>query len=122
MKHCAWMLLSVALPQLAAAQQPEPTLTAMELTGRNLFVQHCGVCHVKMQVTTGGQRGPVLSKASLGGQEDVMREFISNGTPNMPGFKYTFQPDEIAAIVAYLKTVPVPPPATAPAATAPAAH
>jgi len=117
------MLLSLAaLPQPAAAQQTGPALGARELTGRNLFVQHCGVCHVKMQVTTGGQRGPVLSKASLGGQEDVMRELISNGTPNMPGFKYTFQADEIAAIVAYLKTVPVPPPAAARAAPAPAAN
>ena len=108
MRCRAWMLLWLAAwPQLAAAQQPEPVLTGKELTGRNLFVQHCGVCHVKMQVTTGGQRGPVLSKASLGGQDDAMRAFISNGTPNMPGFKYTFQPDEIDAIVAYLKTVPV---------------
>ena len=105
-------------PQMAAAQQAEPALNAKELTGRNLFAQHCGVCHVKMQVTTGGQYGPVLSKASLGGQEDVMREFISNGTPNMPGFKYNFEPEQIDAIVAYLKTVPVPAPA-APAAPAP---
>src|SRR4051812_7070720 len=109
MKCSALMILPLALwPQLAAAQQPEAALGAKELTGRNLFVQHCGVCHVKMMLTTAGQYGPVLSKASLGGQEDVMRELISNGTPRMPGFKYNFQPDQIDAIVAYLKTVPVP--------------
>ena len=33
----------------------------------------------------------------------------------MPGFKYTFTQDQIAAIAAYLKTVP-PPAAAAPAA------
>jgi len=37
-----------------------------------------------------------------------MREFISNGTPNMPGFKYHFRPDQIDAIVAYVKTLPAP--------------
>jgi mono/diheme cytochrome c family protein len=38
-----------------------------------------------------------------------MREVISNGTPNMPGFKYHFAPDQIDAIVSYLKTLPAPP-------------
>jgi mono/diheme cytochrome c family protein len=46
-----------------------------------------------------------------------MRDVIANGTPRMPGFKYQFEPTQIAAIVAYLMTVPAPPPATpAPAA------
>ena len=35
-----------------------------------------------------------------------MRELISNGTLNMPGFKYHFSSDQIDAIVAYLRTVP----------------
>ena len=43
---------------------------------------------------------------SAGGREDGLRDFISNGTPRMPGFKYTYNPDQIAAIVAYLKTMP----------------
>jgi mono/diheme cytochrome c family protein len=124
MTRSAWMLLLplAAWPQLAVAQQAGPTLNDKELQGRNLFAQHCIVCHVKIQLGPGGQYGPILSKASLGGMEDVMREFISGGTPNMPGFKYTFKPEQIDAIVAYLKTVPVPPPAGAPAAPAPAPH
>ena len=39
-----------------------------------------------------------------------MREVISNGTPNMPGFKYHFDPDQIDAIVSYVKMLPAPPP------------
>ena len=35
-----------------------------------------------------------------------MRDVISNGTPNMPGFKYHFEPDQIDAIIAYLKALP----------------
>jgi mono/diheme cytochrome c family protein len=50
----------------------------------------------------------VLSKQSLGGEEHALHDFIANGTPRMPGFKYFFAPAQIDAIVAYLKTVPAP--------------
>jgi mono/diheme cytochrome c family protein len=39
-----------------------------------------------------------------------MREVIGNGTPRMPGFKHHFEPPQIDAIVAYLKTIPAPAP------------
>jgi mono/diheme cytochrome c family protein len=120
MQRMAWSvlitLLALAALPLVAIAQPEQPLNDKQLLGRNLFAQSCVVCHMKVQLTTLGHYGPVLSKMSLGGQEDVMRELISNGTPNMPGFKYHFRPDQIDAIVAYLKTLPVP----APAAAAPA--
>jgi len=117
MKRSAWIALMAlaAFPQGATAQQAEQPLTDKQLLGRNLFAQSCVVCHVKVQLTSFGHYGPPLSKMSLGGQDDVMRDFIGNGTPNMPGFKYHFRPEQIDAIVAYLKTLPVP----APAAPAP---
>jgi mono/diheme cytochrome c family protein len=93
----------------AAAAQPFPAadaLTPQQLQGRNLFNQSCMVCHVKLQITSPAKYGPDLSKNALGGQEAVMREVISNGTPNMPGFKYHFEPAQIDAIVAYLKALP----------------
>jgi mono/diheme cytochrome c family protein len=77
-------------------------------------VQSCGVCHLKPQLGA-PQYAPVLSKASVGGQETVMRQVIANGTPRMPGFKFHFDQTQIAAIAAYLKTV------AAPQAEAPAA-
>ena len=80
-------------------------LNATEQLGRQLFVQSCAVCHLKQQLGA-ATYGPPLSKASLGGQDDVMREVIANGTPRMPGFKYHFEPAQIDAIVRYLKTVP----------------
>jgi mono/diheme cytochrome c family protein len=46
-----------------------------------------------------------------------MRQVIMDGTPRMPGFKVKFSSSQIDAIIAYLKTVPAPPPA-APAAPA----
>jgi mono/diheme cytochrome c family protein len=106
-----WLVLSAGAQ--TAAAQPFPAsdaLTPQQLQGRNLFNQSCMVCHVKLQITSPAKYGPDLSKNVLGGQEAVMREVISNGTPNMPGFKYHFEPDQIDAIVAYLKALPGPAP------------
>jgi mono/diheme cytochrome c family protein len=70
-----------------------------------LFEQSCGVCHTRPTLVS-GMFGPELSKESAGGNEAAMREFITNGTPRMPGFKYTYSSEQIAAIAAYLKTMP----------------
>jgi len=114
------MLVGAVWPLPAAAQTAiaDQALAATQLTGRNLFTQHCVVCHVKTLITAVRTYGPALSKESLGGQDDVLRELIGNGTPNMPGFKYSLEPGEIGSIIAYLKTLPTQPPA-APANPAP---
>jgi mono/diheme cytochrome c family protein len=107
-------LLMLALPHGASAQPAEAgiPLNDTQKLGQRLFYQSCVVCHTKPQITS-GQYGPVLSKDSLNGQEDVMREFISTGSARMPGFKFQFEPTQINAIVAYLKTVPAPRPTPA---------
>jgi mono/diheme cytochrome c family protein len=107
MHHAYIALVAVAIPYGAAAQQPDQSLDATQALGRRLFVQSCGVCHTGVQQKA-ALYGPALSKDSLGGQADVMREVISNGTPRMPGFKHHFERGEIDAIVAYLRTVPAP--------------
>jgi mono/diheme cytochrome c family protein len=100
----------VALLSSASAQQTgaKRTLTDKVLLGMRLFNQSCRVCHTKPQMTS-PLYGPELSQNSAGGQESVMREVISNGTPRMPGFKYHFDATQIDAIVTYLKTVPAAP-------------
>jgi mono/diheme cytochrome c family protein len=108
MTRSAWILaaLLTALPSVASAQPPgSGALNDTQRTGMRLFAQSCSICHTRPQMTS-GTYGPLLSKESLGGQDDVMREVISNGTPRMPGFKYHFEPSQIDAIVAYIKTVP----------------
>jgi mono/diheme cytochrome c family protein len=121
MRGCA-RLIAFTVASLAAfpgagAQptQSNPALTDQQLTGMRLFNQSCRVCHTKPQMTS-PLYGPQLSQSSAGGSAEVMRDVISNGTPRMPGFKYHFEPAQIEAIVAYLKTVPASPPPT-PAAT-----
>ena len=99
------VLLLLALPAGASAQG---ALTDQQRQGQTLFTQSCGMCHLKPQITA-NTYGPTLSKDSAGGSEDVMRETITNGTPRMPGFKLLFEPAQINAIVAYLKTVSTPP-------------
>jgi len=115
MARSAWTVLVViaaAVPHDAWAQEAGQSVDATQALGRRLFVQSCGVCHVNVQRTS-ALYGPALSKDSLGGRDEVMREVISNGTPRMPGFKHHFERGEIDAIVAYLKTVPAPQPAQA---------
>jgi mono/diheme cytochrome c family protein len=114
-----WMIpLALALSLVGASAQQgsgDLVLDDKQLLGMRLFNQSCRVCHTKPQMVS-PLYGPELSQTSLGGQEGVMREVISNGTPRMPGFKYHFEPAQIEAIVAFLKTIPAPP-TPAPAAT-----
>jgi mono/diheme cytochrome c family protein len=113
MKHrvCLALCLLTGLPHVAAAQT---ALDDTQKLGQRLFEQSCGVCHTRPTLVS-GLYGPALSKEAAGGREDVVRDVISNGTPRMPGFKYTYDPNQIAAIAAYLKIMPVPAAAPAPA-------
>jgi len=97
---------AVLLAGGAVAQQPQQvTLDATQALGRSLFLQSCGECHLPPQL--GAPRyAPQLSRDSAGGNESAMQEVIANGTPRMPGFKFNFTPQQIAAIASYLKTVP----------------
>ena len=105
MSLCVLALAVSGGPRGAGAQGAAPD--DKPLVGMRLFNQHCRVCHTK-PLLTAGQYGPVLSKNSLGGDAAALHDFIANGTPRMPGFKYDFMPAQIDAIVAYLKTLPAP--------------
>jgi mono/diheme cytochrome c family protein len=80
---------------------------AQQKLGMRIFNQSCRLCHTKPQIIS-PQYAPVLSMNTLGGKSNLITEVISNGTPRMPGFKYQYKPDEIAAIAAYIQTIPVP--------------
>jgi mono/diheme cytochrome c family protein len=115
MKHAAWLLLFVfaAGPQYASAQQTGDGLNDTQRHGRQLLAQSCGICHLPPEM---GARtyGPALNKTAGGGDDDIMREYIMNGTPRMPSFKSYLKSSDIDAIISYVRTVPVP--AAAPAA------
>ena len=101
------LLLATCFDGARAQPAGNQALDDKQLLGMRLFNKSCRVCHTKPQLTS-PLYGPELSQNSAGGQETVMRDVISNGTPRMPGFKYHFEPAQIEAIVAYLKTIPTP--------------
>ena len=100
------LLVLAASAQAATAQQAAGNLTEQQKMGRQVFAQSCGVCHLPPSL---GARtyGPALNKDAGGGDDEVMREFITNGTPRMPAFKHYLKPDQIEAIISYVRTVPV---------------
>ena len=104
-----FLVLFAAFPLEVWAQQaksnPPVSMNDTQILGRRVFQQRCAVCHTES--TPGATRyGPVLYKELVDGNEDTIREFIANGSKGkMPGFKYGLEPQEISAIVEYLKTV-----------------
>ena len=105
MRHAVWIsvfFLTAVSQDLFAA---ENHLNPQQQLGRRLFEQSCGVCHTRPTLIS-GMYGPELSRLNLGGQEELLRMLISNGTERMPGFKYTYNPEQIGAIAAYIKTLP----------------
>ena len=98
------LMLAAAAP---AADAQQTNLNEAQLLGRQVFAQSCGICH--LQPSLGVKTyGPMLNKAAAAGSDEVMRAFIVNGTDRMPAFKYYLKPAEIDAIIAYVRTVPVP--------------
>ena len=90
----------------APAQQAatDNQLTATQKLGRQVFAQSCGMCHLPPQINA-RTYGPLLSKDTAGGSDEVIRGLISEGTPRMPAFKHYLARAEIDAIIAYLKTL-----------------
>jgi mono/diheme cytochrome c family protein len=102
--RCSWHFLPIFL---AASQATFAEDSGQQHLGMRLFNQSCRVCHTKPQLAS-PQYAPVLSMNTLGGNADILRQVISNGTPRMPGFKYDFKPEQIDAIIGYIKTLPAP--------------
>jgi mono/diheme cytochrome c family protein len=109
----AFACLVALWPTGAFAQQAGDDLNDQQRAGRQILAQSCGVCHLPTQLNA-RTFGPRLSQDTAGGNADVIRAVISDGTPRMPGFKHYLDRAQMDAIIAYLKTVPTPPPAPAP--------
>ncbi len=97
------VLLLAGLAQSVPAA--ELALNETQTLGRRLFDQSCGICHTR-PLLTAGLYGPELSRETAGGNQEVVRGLITDGTPRMPAFKYHFNQEQIAAIAAYLSVLP----------------
>jgi mono/diheme cytochrome c family protein len=98
------LLLVAGVPQSAWAQHDEHSLDPTQQLGRRLYEQSCGVCHTRPTLIS-RMYGPELNKGTAGGNQEVIRGVITDGTPRMPAFKYTYNPDQISAIAAYVVTL-----------------
>ena len=96
-------LLLAGLVQGASAADVQ--LNQTQMLGRRLVDQHCGVCHTRPTLVS-GMYGPELSRETAGGNQEVVRGIVTDGTPRMPGFKHMFNAEQIAAIAAYLAVLP----------------
>src|ERR1700748_3412861 len=108
-------VLGILLLGCATASAQNDALNDKQRHGRQLLAQSCGVCHLPPALNA-RTYGPPLNKNAGGGDDDIMRQYITEGTPRMPAFKYYLKPDDIDAIIAYVRTVPV---AAAPTGPAP---
>jgi mono/diheme cytochrome c family protein len=97
--------LALLLAGLQGAAAADVELNQTQLLGRRLVDQHCGVCHTRPTLVS-GMYGPELSRDTAGGNQEVVRGIVENGTPRMPGFKHMFNAGEIAAIASYLAVLP----------------
>lgn len=107
MKTNLWLAFALIwlMPQsLLAADEHANHLSPQQQLGRRLYEQSCGVCHTRPTLVS-GMFGPELSKINMGGQEEVLRLIIANGTARMPAFKHMYSADQIAAIASYIKTL-----------------
>lgn len=107
----AAILISTVFMAAGVATAAGPALDDTQKQGRRLYEQSCGVCHTK-PTALAPLYGPALHMQSLSGDAEALLIVISDGTPRMPGFKHTYDPAQIKSIIAYLKTMPVPPPET----------
>jgi mono/diheme cytochrome c family protein len=75
--------------------------------GRALWLQRCAFCHDGVGQPTYKTMGSWLSAETIQvlGQ-DALRAIINTGTEQMPGFRYTLQPQQIDQLIAFLKAVP----------------
>lgn len=107
MQRCAAALLLLLAPSVVSAQQtaPHDALNDTQKLGRQVFAQSCGVCHLPPAINA-RTYGPLLSKETAGGSDEVIRGLISEGTPRMPAFKHYLNRAEMDAVIAYLKAIP----------------
>ena len=62
----------------AFAQQAGDALNDQQRHGQQLLAQSCGICHLPGELNA-KTYGPALTKAAGNGDDDIMREYITNG-------------------------------------------
>ena len=86
-------------------------LNAPQKRGEGVFLQRCSLCHLakvlkpKTRPSVGPSLSGLLKNDNSSNKEKGVRQIILDGGPNMPGFQYGLEPEEIDGLIAYLKTL-----------------
>ena len=107
----ATVLAAIALPS-ASAQPAGDGLTDLQRNGRQISPSRAASATCRRR-STRARTGRCCPRSSAGGNDEVIRGVISDGTPRMPAFKHYLDRPQIDAVIAYLKTVSAPPAAPA---------
>jgi mono/diheme cytochrome c family protein len=106
--------VAISSPAYTSAQlsgKPSSTETQQIASGKELFHEHCASCH--FTDTTAQKIGPGLkglySRLAFSDGKKVsdasLAKWIETGGKNMPGFKETMRPEQIRALISYVRTL-----------------
>ena len=95
----------------AQMSDAELSLTPQQAAGRRVYNQHCLVCHEAYSPTD--RNGPSLAgfyqkKFMVSGQpvnDERVRDIITMGRSKMPAFGSQLGDDQVAQLIAYMKTL-----------------
>ncbi|HEY4264311.1 MAG TPA: cytochrome c [Micropepsaceae bacterium] len=107
-RHAALFVFLLASGAQAASAQ---SLTPQQAHGRQILTQNCNICHLP-QNPGSATYGPRLSKSSANGDDKLMKQVIQTGLVKMPGWRYALKDSDIDDVIAYVRTLPEPPPPT----------
>lgn len=83
-----------------------PTLAPNELEGKRLFVQRCALCHDLLGQPASTTVGPWVDGTTVKARgEAAIRLKIMDGSRRMPGWKHTFDAQQVDAVIVYMKTM-----------------
>jgi cytochrome c len=103
---------SAQAPRKDSNTRPIVTVSAADQTafGKDLFRQHCASCHfadTPAQKIGPGLKGMYARPFSDGKKvtDAGLTRWIEAGGKDMPGFKETMRPEQIRALISYIKTL-----------------
>jgi mono/diheme cytochrome c family protein len=88
----------------ASAKAQSQALTPKQAVGQRIMMTSCGLCHTPPDINN-SHMAPALSRETLNGSAPDIIAFIKAGTATMPGFEYTYNDEQLAAVADYLSTV-----------------
>jgi cytochrome c len=103
---------SAQAPRKDSDTKPAVTVSAADQTayGKDLFRQHCASCH--FAETSAKKIGPGLkgmyARPFADGKKVTdagLSRWIEAGGKDMPGFKETITPEQVRALISYIKTL-----------------